>query len=654
MGNDLKIVAGVDCFDDFFKKSYYYIDKTRFIKPIFQESGLVTLFTRPRRFGKTINMTMLKSFLQLDYEELNDKLSNAHIDTKFNGVVEIYEHLTAKQETTFKSLDIYKEKEFCFKYMGQYPVLFLTFKDIVSEDAPLVSYKNLANKISNLFLGIPNLSKINGVSEDLKETYLHYKNFVNTFNYETDRSDLQNSLINIANMLYTYTHRKVVLIIDEYDVPIERASHEIAKYKEKLEEYKSGKSICEIGITVEEAIKKQQQFKDLKNDYSQFLSNALKGSSYCVEQATITGCLKIAKESIFTGLNNLKVYGVNDDYFAPFFGLTNSEVDNLLSDYNQDNNTKELKPLIKEWYDGYIFGKTEIYSLWDVINFVGDVVHRGEREPEDYWIRSSRNQLPQDVFRKNPTLYADDYQKLLKNQFIEVEKCSFLNYDLIDDDLISKDYFWNLMYSAGYLTTSLDKQASDDKHLLLKIPNKCVFNCLKDLLERCFKYSDKSYAQRISPLLTAFYSSDENKIANTLTELLTGYISFLDNPTTTPKEFYYHAFLNGIFSALGEGNSSILKNYNSNLELKDGRSDITFSLKVPQSQEMIGIVIELKLSKDADSLYDRSFDALKQIEDKGYAEGMLSKNKAVKQVKAFGIAFFNKDCYVLSKDYLRN
>ncbi len=183
MGNDLKIVAGVDCFDDFFKKSYYYIDKTRFIKPIFQESGLVTLFTRPRRFGKTINMTMLKSFLQLDYEELNDKLSNAHIDTKFNGVVEIYEHLTAKQETTFKSLDIYKEKEFCFKYMGQYPVLFLTFKDIVSEDAPLVSYKNLANKISNLFLGIPNLSKINGVSEDLKETYLHYKNFVNTFNY---------------------------------------------------------------------------------------------------------------------------------------------------------------------------------------------------------------------------------------------------------------------------------------------------------------------------------------------------------------------------------------------------------------------------------------------------------------------------------------
>lgn len=644
MSNLLQTCVGVDDFNVFVKeRKAYYVDKTKFIKAILSDINQVFLFTRPRRFGKTLMMSMLGTFLKVDYNALNNILSkyregaNLSFEDKFSDIVPCN-----KTQDVFKHLDIYKESDFCKQYMGQYPVLSFSFKDVFTENGGAKSLLNLALYISKVLSRLPNIENAPELDEEQKYRLKIYKSFSSNFSASTDNEVyLENCLCDLCEYYSCVFHRNVFLLIDEYDVPIAKSTHEIERLQSLLDSNNCANR--------EQTAQELELYKTFKTTYIKLISSALKDTSTFVVKAIVTGCLRVAKESIFTGVNNFKSIPLDNTFFGDLFGFTEKDVDTMLNYYDKTYNTMSYKPLIKQWYDGYLFGDKEIYCPWDVINFIDNLTKYGDSKPSPYWGSSSANQLLQDLFNKNPNLYVDDFQKLVDGGNITVKRSDFLNYQQIEKSE-DKDYFWNLLYSTGYLTKSKENQPVDVNQITLIIPNKCVKTCIEDRLKWCFTLDNPKFKSTVSPIIDALYKGQNINLMLELRKLLVRFVSFMDKSGKITQESYYHSFMNGVFSQIATEDNNVF-DYASNKELGEGRADISFYI-VPNDLEkdkVTGVVIELKSCLKSEEAQKVATSALEQIKTREYAKAMLDLNSDIANVRAYGIAFYGKSCKVVSK-----
>ena len=539
---------GISSFEKIRNEGSYYVDKTSLIEDLVTSSHAVTLFTRPRRFGKTLAMRMLESFFSI---EKNSK-------------------------ELFDGLNISKNKELCDIYMNQYPTVFLTLKDVYGKNFE-EAFNKLKSKISNSYKEFSFLSS----SLNLEKKELELFNRIKS-GTATDLEVLD-SLTTLIHLLYLYYNKPVILLLDEYDVPLAKAS-DYGYYDEML-------NAMRIFMQV---------FKD--NDYLKF--------------AVITGCLRISKESIFTGTNNFYVNSITSKRYNEYFGFTNEEVQQILSDAN----SLAKYPEIKEWYDGYNFGGTEIYCPWDVISYVDDYSHGEKNIPRCYWSDTSDNSIIKTFVNSYGNKLQNDFEILLSGGSIRTKVKENLTYDLLH---ASKDNFWSILFLTGYLTS--DNTVFLDE-VSLRIPNKEVMKIYKETIEEFFKCTVRTAR---TDFTNALWNNDPETLSNIITKILLTTISFYDY-----KEDFYHAFLLGIFTGMGYEPDS-------NRENGEGRSDIVVEDDYGTKVAIFEVKHSLKRSdmeKDCDK-------ALAQIIDRQY---MAEYEDEYDEILCYGISFYKKRCLIKS------
>ena len=602
MSETLSNDIGTEYFEKFIQNAEtYYVDKTRFIKEAIDNTVACALFTRPRRFGKTLWMTTLKSFLE--------------IDPKHPGN-------TSKQDKLFKDLDIYKEKDFCREYMGQYPVLFISFKNAYMVTNYEAAIRTLGTEIALVSKEFDYLKKSSKLSTEDQKSFLQILNLdtstATTAEYETT---VRASLKTLTYLLKKHFEKDVFLLIDEYDVPFAK--------------------LCNTSF-----------YENFKSLYANMLSSALKTNSN-LKKSIVTGCLKVAKESIFTDMNAFKAFGLTDDKFRTLLGFTKAEVEQMLAHFNLSSKFRT----IKKWYDGYKIGGEEIFCPWDVSNYVLDLAENPKVKPKTYWIHSGSVDIVREIFARTPDLYSENFQKLVKRETIEVKLTEDLNYQILakvntslnsDQDVaIDTSALWTLLFMTGYLT--LAKRQTRNGLSTLCVPNECIAECLNDLLKWCFSTKNILFKKQVSPIVKALNCGDTESLENTLSNLLLGHVSIMDHAVKGPQENYYHGFLNGVLSQALQG---LVLKYDSNIELGSGRADIAIVLKATNiEQPPVGVIIEIKATKDIEKISDKTKEALDQIESKGYCKGLFGKNPRIKTINAYGIAFCDNDCGVAFKAY---
>ncbi len=585
MSDFSKVVKlSVEEFSDFFvtQQPGYYVDKTAFIKDLVEDGFKVALFTRPRRFGKTLTLSMLNSFLKMDYQNTHEK---------------------DKLKEVFRSLAIGKQEDFFSQNFASYPVVYISFKDAYSTSSYEDSLIELGKTISRFAKSLIFLKNSNKLSDFDKESLNGILNLkVNpTISYLTD------SIKTLCELLQQETGKKVYLLLDEYDVPLYKLYH------------------CHF----------YDKFKEI---YTKVLSYCLKTNS-SLDKCLVTGCLKVSYESIFTGVNNFKCFDIDDQKYSKLFGFTKDETKAFLDYFNLSSSFDECK----SWYDGYKFGIDDIFCPWDVTNYVYEKLDTKDYAPKPYWIDSSSNDLVREIFCKNPELYADDLAKLINGELVEAYIEHNLNYQMTETDA-NLNYFFSLLYMTGYLTKS-EGSPQDPQNTLLKIPNSCVHECLVHLTKWCFSIASKELRDTSSSLYDTFRKGSASLIEFKLNEILFSYFSVFNIQKGTDKEALYHAFLNGVFAA----NYNTKKfQYQSNSELGDGFADISFVLPpLSDNEGYIGVIIEVKSCSKLEDLQSRAQEAIEQIKQKRYAQGLISQTAFVKEVRAYGIAFFKKQCKVL-------
>ena len=553
--------VGFENFQQVIESGFYYVDKTKLIEQLLENWSAVNLFTRPRRFGKTLNMSMLKYF----FEAGTDK-------SLFNG------------------LYISNNKELCEEYMGKYPVIFLTLKGVEGLTFEKAK-KDLIQLIGDEASRFKFLLTSDKLDEFEKEQYLGFLR-IKDGSYCIEENVLTSSLKLLSKLLYHHYGKKAIILIDEYDVPLDKAFN-YGYYREMV-------SLMRV-----------------------FLGNALKTND-SLQFAVLTGCLRVSKESIFTGLNNFKVFSIDDKYYDEEFGFTNEEVKKLLEDYNLQDNF----PKVKEWYDGYRFGEAEIYCPWDVINYVYDCINNSTTEPKAYWINSSGNDLVKRFIAKANKSTQREIEQLVEGNAIKKFIRLDLTYDEIDNSI---DNLWSVLFTTGYLTQC--GKAENGVYKLI-IPNKEIREVFVLKIQEWFNEKVDAEPAKIDSLCEAFVSEDVETIQMLLNEWLWKSISIRDTAARNDrKENFYHGFLLGLLSKQDDW---IVE---SNSENGVGYSDI--SIILPSRK---GIIIELKYANDG-NLEEACKDALNQIKDKKYAEGL--KKEDVEQVVSYGIAFNKKKCMVV-------
>ena len=559
-----KLPVGIENFEEFQKENFYYVDKTLFIKELLQNWGKVNLFTRPRRFGKTLNMNMLKCFFEIG--------SDANL---------------------FEGLAIVKEKELCEKYMGQFPVIFISLKSVdgmTFEDASAA----LRSVIGNEAMRFQFLLESEHLSEVEKESYrrLIHVEMASDASYAMSNATLIDSLKILSGLLEKHYAHKVILLIDEYDVPLDKAFQ--AGYYDKM-----------VSL--------------LRN----LFSNALKTND-ALYFAVLTGCLRISKESIFTGLNNLNVMTVSDPYFCDSFGFTDREVKELLEYYDLE----DFHDTVRKWYDGYQFGSQSVYCPWDVIKYVQILLRDREAEPENYWANTSGNDIIRTLLRKADQTTRDEIEQLINGGYIVKKIRQELTYREIED---SADNIWSVLHAAGYLTQI---ERLPGRRMKLTLPNREVKELFIDLVKDWFEETTLADTSRIDVFCKAFPEGDTALIQKMLNDYLWDSISVRDTAVRrNMKENFYHGMLLGLLKSRGSWKIQ------SNAETGEGYSDI--SIQMP---ERTGIVIELKYAHDG-NLEVACEAALKQIEERKYAAGL--KRQGMKKVIKYGIAFYEKECMVI-------
>ena len=562
----MKLPIGIDGFEKIRTNDFYYADKTLFIKEVLQNWGEVNLFTRPRRFGKTLNMSMLKSFFE-----------------------------AGGDPTLFDGLKIAQEKELCEKYMGKFPVISISLKSVDGRnfDSALAALKTVIGDEARRFDFLRTSSRL---SENEKESYAR---LIKTGSgedglYAMTENMAASSLKTLSLLLEKHYGQKAILLIDEYDVPLDKA-------------FQAG------------------YYDEMVSLIRNLLGNVLKTND-SLYFAVLTGCLRISKESIFTGLNNLKVHTISDVRYDEYFGFTNEDVDEILKFYGLSS----YKDVIRDWYDGYRFGDTDVYCPWDVINYCDELLAAPSVPPKNYWANTSGNDLIRRMLKNANLTTKNEVEELLNGGQITKRIRQELTYSEIDDSI---ENVWSVLYATGYLTGKHIEQADADIFLLW-IPNGEIRKLFYELAEDWFREVTRSDTPKITGFCAAFPAGDAMTIQEMLGDYLWDSISVRDTAVRKKmKENFYHGMLLGL---LQNQDNWLVK---SNAETGEGYSDISI-----QTPERTGIVIELKYAEDG-NLERACKEALKQIEEKKYAEGL--KRRGMKKILRYGIAFYEKECLVM-------
>ncbi len=556
-----KLPVGIDNFEKIRRENFYYVDKSFLIRDLLNNWGEVNLFTRPRRFGKTLNMSMLKSFFELG------------TDT-----------------TLFDGLAIAQDTELCKRYMGKFPVVFISLKS--------VDGLNFANARDMLWEVIQKeIRRLQYLVLDNRLSELDRESFISLTNAVASDALIQKSLFVLTELLYKYHGQKVIILIDEYDVPLDKAfSH--------------------------------GYYDEMVSIIRGLFGQALKTNEF-LYFAVLTGCLRISKESIFTGLNNFDVNSIVDVEHDEQFGFTRQEVAALLEDYDLE----WAAPAMKEWYDGYHFGNTEVYCPWDVINYAKKLLAAPEAQPEAYWINTSGNELVKRFIDKADKTARNEIERLIAGEAVEKAVRLDLTYNEIDNSI---DNLWSVLFTTGYLTQAARAENGVYK---LVIPNREVREIFVLQIQEWFKERMLKDEKPLQELCQAFLDGKPDDIQKRLNIILGQMISILDSKVRNEqKENFYHGILLGLLRS--EADWLLM----SNAESGDGFSDILIEPEDPDA----GIVIEVKYAASISGLDKACNEAMKQIKDRRYDEKL--RNDGRSEIKAYGIAFCKKRCRVVSEN----
>ncbi len=549
-----KIGIGRSDFEALREANNYYVDKTEFLYELVNDTdNTVSLFTRPRRFGKTLMMSMMENFFNINKDS----------------------------RRIFSGLNITKHEDFCKEWMNQYPVLFLSLKDIEGETFE-DAYEMLKIRISELCQIHSNLEK----NDKLNKSDID--SFDKLLFRTAETAEIKSSLKTIMRMMRIVYGKPVIFLLDEYDVPLARAS--------------------------EKDTTENKFYVRMLDIIRGIMSTSLKDNEY-LKFAVITGCLRISKESIFTGTNNFKPYSVLDRRFSTYFGFVEKEVDEML----EAAGVKELTHDVKEWYDGYVIGDEYLYCPWDVINYISDNIYDRNARPKNYWKNTSHNGILLSFVKRNDFDVSGKFEKLLNGGCIVQRISDELTYDTLD---ASEDNLWSVLLMTGYVTKADNRE--DEETVRIKIPNKEIASIFEDTVIRLF--NDTLDISRQKEMMEAFWSRDEIQAGKIVSDLLWDTISFNDY-----HEDYYHAFLTGIF--VGHGYE-----VESNKEKGLGRPDIVL---LDRSNRR-AIIIEAKKSVKETDMDTDCERAIEQINKQRYSDGLYG----YKQILCYGIAFFQKQAKV--------
>ena len=583
------IGIGAELFHKLIENDCYYVDKTPFIRTVFKENKAdVMLITRPRRFGKTLTMSTFYDFLSLNIENPGD---------------------VSLQEKWFKDTKIFEDREFCSEYMGKFPVIFISLKS-VSGNNFLRAYEQLGSTIYKMLCQFDYLAESKKLKEDAVNDFKQLKNEKYLCNPENQNA-VKNSLERLCYWLYLHHGIKPVLLIDEYDVPIAKAAH-------------------------------NGYYREMIDIISPFLSKALKTNMY-LGRAVLTGCLRAAKESIFTGLNNLFVCSIldsGDDDISSGIGFTKEEAEEVLSYYG----LTDYYGLVGDNYDGYYFGDVHMYCPWDVMSFCrGNYKAVGKENKNitagNYWINTSGNDVIEEFMGFIEPKDVDLMQDLLDGKSITAEVRTTLCYgDLQNHDI---NDFWTLLLYTGYLTFDPTYRSSKKNEYRLYIPNEEIRDCFRDKILEFFE-NNNVVKNHTAELVKGMFEGDAEKVQDNLNMLLGKYVSIRDFATNAPKENYYHGFMNGLLV----NDISLIEEQKSNFESGDGYIDL-----IIKSVRSIGVIVILELKQTSDENEDKVLiarDAVEQILIKKYADPYIKRND-IKAVISYGICFCKKECAVVGK-----
>ena len=580
---------GAELFHKLIENDCYYVDKTPFIRTVFKENKAdVMLITRPRRFGKTLTMSTFYDFLSLNIENPGD---------------------VSFQEKWFKDTKIFEDKEFCSEYMGKYPVIFISLKAVSGNDF-LRAYEQLGSTIYKMLCQFDYLAESKKLKEDAVNDFKQLKNEKYLCNPENQNA-VKNSLERLCYWLYLHHGIKPILLIDEYDVPIAKAAH-------------------------------NGYYREMIDIISPFLSNALKTNLY-LGRAVLTGCLRAAKESIFTGLNNLLVCSIldtGDDDISSGIGFTKEESEEVLSYYGLTGYYED----VRNNYDGYHFGTTHMYCPWDVMNFCNDNYRKLSKDKNliqagNYWINTSGNDVIEEFMGFIDLEDVELMQDLLDGKSITAEVRATLCYgDLQNHDI---NDFWTLLLYTGYLTFEPQSHNPESDEYSVYIPNEEIRKCFKSRILNYFK-NNSVMKSSTAELVKGLFEGDAEKVQDNLNTLLGKYVSIRDFSVNAPKENYYHGFMNGLLV----NGTSLIEEQKSNFESGDGYIDL-----IIKSIRSRGVIVILELKQTSDENEDKVLiaqDAVEQIIQKKYADPYIKRND-IKAVLTYGICFCKKECAVVGK-----
>ena len=581
--------AGDEDFAVFRENGIYYVDKTQYLKPLFVDTDSRFLLLRPRRFGKTLTMSMLRHFLEMDYQNPGD---------------------TSRQQELFRGLKVTEDQKFCEEHMGRYPVVSVSLKSadgVAYDDA----FERLAGVISRL---AENFSWLDG--PELTEKEHVFLDRLSDFDYlrqPAGRGFAEQSLIFLCHLLRKRfgDSRKPVLLIDEYDVPLQKAA--IGGYYEPMSKV--------IGALLGDALKTNED----------------------ISKVIMTGCLRATKEGIFTGLNNLELDTVltEESGLRAAIGFTPDEVRAMLEYYGLG----DLYEKARSWYDGYSIGGQDLFCPWDVTKYVKELCRSkapAAVTPKSYWNNTSNVNIVTEFMPHLAPKDSDRMQELVAGRSVAVNVDEGMSYGTLRLNNLSSEQLWNILLYTGYLT--LDEHC-DNGINRLRIPNREVLKCFRDNISKYYEGKGESpYGILARNLIGQLFSCDSDNAAESLQSLLAGFVSLRDNATRAPHENFYHGFLDGLFAAAGDD----IRDYKSQAESGSGYADITFKSR----SRAEAVVIEIKYAKDSSTdLTALANSALAQIEEKGYAKSLLC-NPKIKRVVECGIAFHGRDCDVSCSELL--
>lgn len=556
-----KLPVGIDNFEKIIKNNFYYVDKTEMIHSLIQNWSEVNLITRPRRFGKTLNMNMLQTFFEIG------------TDPKI-----------------FEGLKISEDREFCEKYMGHFPVISISLKNVEGMNfesaCAAMKYAIGAEALRFSFL-----EKSPELSETDKKMYKALTMVSDTGDFQMSYSAMEKSLLTLSSLLCRHYGKKVILLIDEYDVPLDKA-------------FQNG------------------YYEEMVSLIRNMFGNVLKTNSN-LYFAVLTGCLRIAKESIFTGLNNFEVLSVLDVQYDEYFGFTDTEVQDMLNYYDLSGHYTE----VKEWYDGYQFGNTEVYCPWDVICYCKKLYADPNAKPEDYWSNTSGNAIVRRFINRADSQTKNDIERLIAGETVTKEIHQELTYNELDSSI---ENLWSVLFTTGYLT---QKGKTAENQFRLKIPNLEVKNLFIKQIREWFRQTSRQDGDTLNQFCNAFLEQNPEKIEELFGNYLWNTISIRDT-ATAKKENFYHGMLLGL---LGYKDNWIIR---SNAESGTGYSDIL--IEIPESRT--GIVIEVKYAENG-KMKDACTEALRQIEERKYAAKL--EDDGMRSIIKYGIACYKKDCRVV-------